>query len=422
MAGAQTESRVSADASATLGYSNNPFTVAGSDTGAAVVTIDLAPRYQLLTPRSTITVSADANIQQYLSSYGHNDSYSGALDYQGRPSEHLAAHARVDVSSAVLGAFNSYLPGGAGASFAPATFTPVVAGTAADAGAGAATGTSALVPVTVVSPLVPYSDVGLFGLRSRRRTARASGDLGFTLSPRDTLTVAAYGELTRYNNLGGGDYEGFGGSLGYQRRLSDRLGIGLNGSASSYNYHGGYPDNQFYSIQATASAQLNDRWSADGALGVSFVNGGTGRSTNSTSLSGNLNLCRRGPASSMCVQAARQVSPTGLVGSQYVTTAGLSWNRRLDERQDVSLGASYSKVGNDTVALTGTLAPVLGGYPLRTEYAQANAGYSRRLGPRLRAVASVNYRQLFGDGFGGAGRPADFGGQAGLSYRFGDRR
>ena len=408
---AQTESRVSADVSATAGYSNNPFTVADGNGGAAVVTLDVAPRYQLLTPRSTITVSADVNIQQYLSRYGHNDSYSGALDYAGRPSERVTTHARLDLSSAVLGAFNSYLPLAANTGFA--TTAPVLSGTAVDAGAaGSATAADVVLPVTVVSPLVPYTDVGLFGSRSRRRTGRASGDLGFTLSARDSLSVGGYAEVTRYNNLNGGDYDAFGGSLGYQRRVSGRLSVGLAGSAATYNYHGGFPDNQVYSIQATASGQINERWSANGALGVSFVNGGAGRSTRSTSLSGSINLCRRGPRSIMCVQAARQVAPTGLAGSQYVTTAGLTWNRQLDERQSVSLGGSYSKVGNDTLLANG-------GLPLQTEYAQATAGYSRRLGSRLSLVASANYRELLGSN---VRRSADYGGQIGLSYRFGDRR
>ena len=417
-AGAQTESRVSADVSASLGYSNNPFTDFGGSTGAALATVDIAPRYQLLTERSTVTVSADANFQQYLRRYGHNDSYLGAVDYQGRPSEHLAAHARLDLSSSVLGAFNSSLPLGVGGSFAPITLAPTTGTDAAAIGAGATT----LQPVTVVSPLTPYADVGLFGLRNRRRTGRASGDLSFTLSSRDSLSVSAYGEVTRYHDLRDGDYEGFGGSLGYQRQVSARLGIGLTGSASTYNYHGNLPDNQIYSVQATASARLSDVWSASGGLGVSFVNGGNGRSTSSTSLSGNVDLCRRGPHSSMCLQASRQVAPTGLAGSQYVTTAGLTWTRQLDEKQNLSLSGTYSKVGNDTLLASGPVLPVANGFSYQNEYVQAAAGYTRRLAPRLRLAASVNYRQLLGDNNRQAGRPADYGGQIGLSYRLGDSR
>lgn len=416
-AGAQTQSRVSADVSAIAGYSNNPFTSAGGDTGAAVATVDVAPRFQLLTPHSTVTVSADANFEQYLSRYGHNDSYSGALDYKVRPSARVTAHAHLDLSSSVLGAFNSNLPLAANTT----AFAPTVAAPAdpATAGSGTTGTVAAIVPaeqLPIASPLVPYTDVGLFGLRNRRRTGQASGDLSFVLSARDTLSVGGYGQVTRYSNLNTSNYETYGGSAGFQHSVSSRLRVGLTGSATTTNYHAGLSDSRIYSIQATAAGQLNERWSADGALGVSFVSGDTTRSTRSTSLSGDVDLCRRGPHSSLCLQAARSVSPTGFAGSQYVTSAGLSWTRQLDERQNVSLGGSYSKVGG-TQAATGPTIP--GGLVLQNEYAQATAGYYLRLRARLGLVASVNYRQLLDDN---NGRSADYGGQLGLSYRFGDRR
>lgn len=400
---AQNESRLSADASVTAGYQNNPFTIQGGDTGSGLVTIDLAPRYQLLTERSTFTVSADADLQQYFRRYGHNENYSGTLDYQGRPSERLTTHARLDLSSAVLGASGGYLP------TAPTSLTGIGAtGTGA-----AATGTGAAVPVVAVDPLVPITDIGLFGLRNRRRTVRLSGDASYSVSARDTLTLSAYGEATRYHDLPAGNYQAYGGSAGYSRRLSDRLTLGLQGSAAAYDYHLGIANTRVYSVQATASGRLNGRWTADGALGVSFVSSDTALSTRSTSLSGNVDLCRRGPLTTLCLQAARQVLPTGLAGSQYVTSAGANWNRQLSEHDSVFLGGSYSKVNGATLLVPGLL-------PLQTEYAQANVGYSRQLRERLRLIASANYRQILGSG--DAGRPKDFGGQVGLSYRIGDKR
>ncbi len=413
-ASAQSESRLSADASVTAGYQNNPFTELGSDTGSGMVTIDVTPRYQRLTERSTITVSADANVQQYLRRYGHNENYSGALDYRGRPSERLTTHARLDLTSAVLGAFGYPAVTGSGLGVAGVTGTDATGGATGTGTTGTGTGTgAAIVPIVVPASLTPITDVGLFGLRNRRRTARLSGDAAVSLSGRDTLTLGAFGEITRYHDLPTGDYQDYGGSVGYSRRMSDRLNVGFQGTASVFDYRAGLGSSQAYSIQATASDRLNDRWTADGALGVSFVNGGGAFSTRSTSLSGNVDLCRRAQFSTLCLQAARQVSPTGLAGSQYVTSAGANWNRQLDERSSVSLGGSYSKVGSGTRLIAGAL-------PLQTQYLQAVAGYNRRLRGRLGLVASTDYRQLLGTG--GAGRPKDFGGQVGLSYRIGDRR
>ena len=76
------------------------------------------------------------------------------------------------------------------------------------------------------------------------------------------------------------------------------------------------------------------------------------------------------------------------------------------------LAGNYSKVGGDDQLIAG-------GIPLDDEYATATAGYNRRPGLRLSLVASATYRKLFGFY---AGRPDDYGGQLGLSYRFGDRR
>lgn len=408
---AQTESRLSADVSATAGYSNNPFSTVGDDTGGAVASIDVAPRYQVSTERSTFTVSADANFQQYLRRYGRNENYAAALDYQGRPSERWTTHARIDLASAVLGSFNSYLPtafnGGIGA----------VSGAGTTTSTGGASGTASTgtgpAPVISIAPLVPINDIGLFGLRNRRSTGRVSGDVGVGVSDRDRITVSGYAEATRYKGLSIGDYEAYGGSLGYSRFVSSRLTVGLRGSASSFDYRSGNADSRVYSAEATASGRVNEFWTVNGALGVSFVDSDTTNSTRSTSLSGNIDACRRGRLSVMCLQVARQVSPTGLAGSQYVTSVGTNWSRQIGPRENLSLSGNYSKVGGNNRLLVANVLPV------QSEYVQAVAGYDRQLRERLRFVASVNYRQLLG---GNTSRPKDFGAQAGLSYRLGDKR
>ena len=407
---AQSEDRLSADVSATAGYSNNPFAVIGNDTGSALLSVSIAPQYRHLTERSTVTVSAQADFQQYVRRYGNNESYSGALDYTVRPTERLTTHARLDLSSAVLGAFGGYTPIATGSGIGVAGLTD---SSTAGVTPGTTTGVGTTLPVIITpASLVPITDIGLFGLRNRRRTGRLSGDAGLVLSARDTLNVSAYGEVTRYANLQAGDYEAYSGTVGYSRRLSDRLNAGLQASASSYNYRTGVANSRSYSIQATGSGRINERWTADGAIGVSFVDSAAGVSTRSTSLSGNVDLCRRGPLTSLCVQAARQVSPTGLAGSQYVTTAGANWNKRIAEHESVSLSGSYSAVGGGNTRLVTDTLPAL-----QTQYVQAVAGYNRQLRERLQLVASVNYRQLLGNDIG---RPKDFGGQLGLSYRIGD--
>ena len=85
----------------------------------------------------------------------------------------------------------------------------------------------------------------------------------------------------------------------------------------------------------------------------------------------------------------------------------------MSERENVSLSGNYSKVGGDNNGLPGNALF------LQNEFVQAVASYDRRITQRLRLVGSINYRQLLA---GNAGRPKDFGGQLGVSYRLGDVR
>ncbi len=399
MASAQSTERLSADISATAAYSNNPFSLADTDTGSPLLTLDFAPRYQVLTERSAITLSADANLQQYLRRYGRNDSYSGAVDFSTRPNERVTAHTRLDLSSAVLGAYSGYQPSfvnGAGAS------------------GGLAGGTTPVVPLPSLPTLVPVTDIGLFGLRSRRNLVHLGGDLSVGLSLRDSLTFSAYAEASRYSSTTQlGNYDAFSGSVGYSRQVTDRIRVGVRASASTYNYKSDNSKSRAFPVELTLSGRLNAQWTVDGALGATFIDNNSFGSTSQTSLSGNVSLCRRGELTTMCIQAARAASPTGLVGTQYVTSAGLDWTKRLSEKANLSLSANYSKVGGNTLRL------LPGNLPLQTEFAQAVVSYDRRISQRLRLVASANYRQLLN---GDAGRPKDFGGQIGISYRIGDPR
>jgi len=408
---AQTEGRFSADASATAGYANNPFSILGDDTGSALVTLDIAPRYQILTERSTVTLSGDANVQQYLRRYGRNDSYSGAVDYQLRPSERITAHTRLDLSSAVLGSYNSYLPFGTG--LGSTGFGSPGTGTIGTGTTGTTTGTTTgVIPVGTVGLAPGLTDIGLYGLRNRRKTAQLSGDVGVTLSARDSLTVSGYAQATRYNGIAQlGDFEAYSGSLGYSRRVSAQWNVGLRASASSFNYRTVGGDSRVYPVEATVSGRLNQFWTINGSLGATFVDSDALGSTRQTSLSGSLNLCRQGNLSTLCIQAARQVSPTGFAGSQYVTTAGATWSRRLSERENLSLSGTYSKVGGNRAQ---SLVP-----GLQDEFAQGVVSYDRRISQRLRLLTSANYRQFL---TGNSGRPADFGGQIGVAYRLGDLR
>ena len=381
------EKRVSAEVSTTVGYSNNPFSTAGNDTGSGFAQAEFRPQVQFVSERSTVTVSAAAQVQQYFKRYSTADSYQVGLDYRGRPSEHFTTHLSARAVSSILGSLNN---------FAGALVPPV------------GDGGSVVIPPS--DPINSGTDIGLFGTRGRQRTINVGGDVTAALSERDQVTGAVFfndSHYSRITTLGTvSNYYGFGGSLGYARQLSQFTQIGLQGSGARYVYQIPGANTNVYALQATLSAKLNAQWTLSGAAGASFVdrNGGGIR----TAFSGNLSLCRAGPRASACLTALRAVLPTGILGTQTQTTVGASYRYRLSEHAALAFTGNYSKNGTPLAGLTNS-----------NEFAQGTISYDRQLRKRLRLISSVHYRKLIG---GILSRTSDFGGQVGLAVRLGDTR
>lgn len=410
-----TETRLSTDVSSTLGYSNNPFSVNGSNTGAAFVSVDIRPQLRLLRERSSLTISADANVQQYVNKYNRSDNYSAGAVYAFTPSEHINASLSAAFQSSLIGSTNA-------PSNQFAVVTPIDPTAPVSPGTGGGTGAIVTNPVNT-SPIYNGTDIGLFGTGARRRTINGGGTVSAILSAHDIVNASAFIIDSRYSNgantanvgglLGNRDnYTGYGGTIGYSRQFTANIQAGLQGSASKYNYDTINGDTTVYSVQATTTARVNAYWTVNGAIGVSFIERQTGKSD--PALSGSLALCRRGVRSAYCLNANRSVQPTGILGTQISTTVGGNYTYRLTERSNIGATADYSR---------NTTPPGLNG-PINTlgignEYGRAIVNYDRQLRQRLRFIASANYRQIFG---GNLNRPSDFGGQVGLALRLGDYR
>lgn len=401
------ETRASADVSAGVGYSNNPFAGTGSS-GSGFGQVGVSPQLRVLNEHRTVTVGGDLFYQDYFNDYRSTASYQAYADYADRLSETTSVHARAGYQSARLGTFGFGGLGGA----VGGTLDPVVGPPVLDpAGVGAGFG---LVNPGLGLPLVPGAEVGAFGAGQRQRTFTANADFSSALTARDTLTGSAFFIDSRFSGARGlpafgvlGDYYGYGSTLGVSRRLSERTSAGFQVSAASYDYDSAANDSRVYSLQGTLSTRLSEYWSLDAALGVSYLDQQTGG--NDATLSGNANLCRRGERSSTCIQVSRQVLPTGFAGTRTQTSAGLSWAMQVGQYDNLSLAASYVDLSGGNGSL-GALA---------NQYALANAGYTRTLGRRLRLSPSVYYRKVFG---GGVRRNDDYGGQVSLAYRLGDLR
>ncbi|KQS04175.1 hypothetical protein ASG11_07860 [Sphingomonas sp. Leaf357] len=376
---AQSDIRVSADASANIGYSNNPFSETGNDTSSGVADIQITPVVSLVNERSVFTLSGYAQYQQYFRRYDNAQNYSAALNYNGTPTEHITTHLGASFDNSIVGSNN-----GLNGAFDPTDPTP---------------------------PPVTGSDLSLFGTRDRRRTFRTDGDATFILSPRDTLTTSAYYVSTRFKNFGlFGDYDGYGGTAAYSRQISDHLQLGGQGSIAKYDYKGPQGDSTIYSVRGSFSTDFGPRWKADGALGVSFVKDASRGGTNST-LSGNLNLCRVAERANLCIKASRSVVPTGVSGTQTETAIGANYSYKLSERGTLFANADYVRNGSNQLLLPGLTG--------RNQYLNASIGYERYVRERVRIITTGRYRDVYG---ANGNRAADYGGQIGVAIKFGDKK
>ena len=375
VANAQDGIRLTGDASANIGYSNNPFTDTGGDTSSGVADIQVSPRATLVTEHSTFVLSGSAQYQKYFRRYDDTQNYLGAFDYNGTPSEHVSTHLGVSYDNSIIGS----------------TFGQ----------------NGAFDPTQPNVPPVIGSDLALFGTRDRRNTFNADGDATFVLSERDTLTPSAYYVRTRYRRFGQGNYDGYGGTLAYSRQVNERLRLGVQGTVAKYDYEGVLGDSTVYTGRGTFGYTFSPQWKVDGALGVSVVNEDV-RGSRAT-LSGNVNLCRLSELSNLCLALSRSVVPSGIAGTQTETSIGLNYSNRISERGTLFANASYSKNGNNNPLL------LFGS----NKYIAATVGYERTINQRLRITTNVRYRDVFGIG---GDRAADYGGQVGVGYKFGDVR
>ena len=371
----QSETRISADASANVGYSSNPFSDVGTDTGSGVAQIRVSPKIKILTERTILILSGDVDYQRYFRRYTDSADFGTGVDYAATPSERLKTHLNLRFDSAIVGR-NQFSNG------------PID-------------------PNLPVPPVLAGTDIALFGTHGRRRTFRANGDVSYTLSARDSLSAGAYYVRSRYSQSGGvaalNDYDGFGGSAGYNRAVSAHLQLGAQASVARYQYTSGLSNTTVYSAQGVFVDVLSPHWTASGALGVSFTTGRIGG--NKATLSGNLRLCRATDRTSLCLTASRAVLPTGFAGTQTETAVGLDYSYRLSERSRVFASVSYSKNGNSQLLVLG-----------QNEYLRTSAGYDHQLTQRVSLVATARYAKIYG---GLLNRRADTGGLLGVAVKVG---
>jgi len=363
---------VSADASANAGYSNNPYSEAGSGTGSGYVQARISPAVKLTNETSIFTLLGIFSDKQFFQHYSNVYDVAGQLLYAGTPSAHLNTHADVKYDNSIVGQ-NNY------------------SGNVIDSS-------------TTSAPVTSGTDIGLFGTRTRRQTGQVDGGFVYQLSQHDTITMSGYYLLSRYGqSVAANNYDAFGGNIGYSRRIAEHAQIGLQTGYAHYTYQSVRGHTNVLSPQGTFSAQLGPAWKVDGALGVSFINNSI--SGTSTALTGNFDLCRISTRSDLCVTAQRASVPTGSGQIQNELLLGARYSYKVTEFSTITANANYTDNAGIQSNITG-----------QNRYLRGAVGYDRKISQRVHVTIDARYAQIFGSA---AHRDADFGGQLGIVAKLG---
>lgn len=216
-----------------------------------------------------------------------------------------------------------------------------------------------------------------------------------------TVSYSGDGDLTAYDNLSGG--------IGYSRRLNPFTSVGIRGGGQIY-----LPRTGSNSTAVFASATVDHKFSStlniNGGLGIQHISAGEKVSGEARGSGGkiypaaNVNACRRGQWTSVCLTGAISAEPTSRGSLERRISAGISYARRLSEYSNVSLAASYQRS-------SGNFGTVSDGQDAPLESLYANASFDKRLNKSLTLGTYLTYRRRAGQG-------TAEGGSAGFNLRW----
>lgn len=380
---AQAETRASINTSLTGELASNPYLVSGPNTSAASAVVTVSPAVKFLDGSKTIGLNATYKHSEFSRRYRSSNDILASASLSQKLSPRLNYSADLGYNNSVVGA-NDLLTFGANP------------------------------PSGGAFPPLP-GDIALAGLRQRRQSFTGGLNLGYTASARDNFHVQGGFSLVRYpSGSVASEYDSTSGSFGYNRILSSRASVGLNVGVSRSDYRRTtIGDATTISPQLTFSTKFGATWSASAALGVSHskITGPLGR-YGQNSASGSINLCNAPSSGKFCLFASRSVQPTSFGGTvRPQTSIGASYSVRLDAKSNINANANYSRSGQ----VNQTAIPNNGSI----DYGQASLNYSRRLSQRLQGNLTASYADSYRDTIP---RKANMMFGFGLSYAFGDMR
>jgi hypothetical protein len=270
-------------------------------------------------------------------------------------------------------------------------------------------------PDPTVPPPLLVDDPDLFVINQRRYRLSGQAGVSTRVSERGTVLFSAGASRNWYSGEFPEDQTGLFGSLGYDHALNERTGVGgrVNVNRTSYDGDGG--ETLVINPEATVRTRLSEVWDATLAAGVVFSKvdrdatlfGDDDGDDWSTDFSLSGTLCRQSEFEQICGALNRSAQSSAIGDIATVTSASLSWYRRLDANQTVALSAG----------LTRQEIGVEDGEDFRTTNFQVGANYDRKVSGRLFVGASATVRKLTQNG---TDPDTDLSGSVYLRYRLGD--
>lgn len=380
---ANADTKATLDVSAGARAATNPYLVAGSSTGSAATTIEVAPAVVTSNGRSTLRLDGSGRYDRHFRRYGDDVSARAALTFDQRFSER---------TQLTLGGQFTTSMGGARDLFR------------ADTGAGAAG--------TGVPALDPTADVTVTGARFRQYNYGANARFSSRLSARGQLSLGAGANFFDSSQGLGQPYSQYITDAGYSHILSDRGQVGVQVGYSKIDYRNRVAgDGDVITPSLTGTFKLSPTFSVSGRLGASFsaIRQLNGIKARNTAFAGQISLCKDSARAVFCLSGSRNVQATSLGGVSTVTTVSLSNNLRLSERDTLTLAGNYGQTEQPTAS-----AAQFGAN--RAKLALASAVYSRRISERLFLTVSPQFEKAWGQA---VKRDANVAGMIGLRYRFG---
>jgi hypothetical protein len=367
-----------------LGYSSNPLLEFGSDTGAGFGRISLHAVHARVSERSTTLLSAYAQNVTYFSRHGSDQS----LSLSGRHDTAVSEHVRLFVDAS-----GSYDKGGQ-------LDTRIIGLPEVPPPPG----TSGQPPILLPAP----SD--FLAITGRTYTVAAHGGATVALSPRDDLSFSAGAEHVAFRGFQDSDYTTIPATLAYDRQLSPRTTVGARVVFQSTNYKG--PANfRLVTPQLTARLVLSERVTFDGAIGASFATVDDGiRTTHTTGLAAEGDLCLRGEHSHLCARAATNEQTATVAGPARTVSGGIDYSRTLSPDSTIAFSAGIDHFSSPISVLSGQTFST-------STYYRAAADYSRRIGHRWFGGINLAARKLAEHGPDPNG---DVSASLFIRYRFGD--